>query len=91
LGAFAGLVAVAGLFEADWIQGRGAPLLVGSFGAAAVLEFNGMFSCFFLVLFLASLWIGGLKGSENVEVASVLCACDCDDDAGVVTMKVEEN
>jgi len=63
LGAFAGLVAVAGLFEADWIQGRGAPLLVGSFGAAAVLEFNGMFwqlfSCF-LVFWAFFLRVFGL-------------------------------
>jgi len=45
LGAFVGLVAVAGLFEASWITERGGPLIVGSFGAAAVLQFNGMF-CF---------------------------------------------
>lgn len=59
LGAFLGLVAVAGLFEADWISGRGAPIIVGSFGAAAVLEFNGMFILsFFLsfsLLFLSTL------------------------------------
>jgi len=40
IGAFAGTAALSALFMSKWIADQGAPIIIGSFGAAAILEFN---------------------------------------------------
>jgi len=44
VGAFAGLLAVAGLFDYTGIRDLGGPVLIASFGASAILEYNTLSS-----------------------------------------------